>query len=137
SQVDKKWLGAVRLDELDRLTKKDIGTVALELFGTTVVKVRIVEIGVASVVRNLPDAAATMHKNFLKATILWSKGVVVSQVPLAKDGSRVAVVGKYLRHHALLCPRHVTAHDGVPDAGARRGTPSHQGGARGRAGRIN
>ena len=101
-----------------------------------VMKVRIVKVIVSPEVRNLSDPAAAVDQHFLESAILGAKGIAVTQMPFPEDRGAVAVVGEDLRHHHFGSARHVAAHDGMPDARARRVTPGHQCRSRGRAGGI-
>ena len=63
-----------------------------------IVKIGIVELGVAPVVRHLPNATSTVNDGNVETLVLRSEWVIVPEMPFAEDRGEIAVVTQELGH---------------------------------------
>ena len=81
---------AAVFDKFFGFVKPDVRAVASEFFRYAVAEVRVVEIGIAPVVRSLVYAAAAVVNDRVKAPVMWVKWIVVAQVPFAKHAGAIS-----------------------------------------------
>ena len=136
-EIEQERLRPILFDEPHALTEPDVGAVALELFELPVPFVGVIEVVVAPVIRGLPNPAATMPDDILKAPVLRTMRSVVAEVPLADHPGHIAGAGKQVCDRLFVPVHHRAPRTGSVTRPCTGVIAGHQRRARGRAERAD
>ena len=109
-------LSSLSLNKCHRLIKPDIGTVTVKRLFGTVAEIGVVKIVIAPIVRRLTDTAAAVVECLIKASVVWTEGVVIAEMPFPEHTGFIAVASEDIRHRDLVAAEERTSTDGMPHA---------------------
>ena len=102
-------------------------------FGCAVSEICCGEVVVVPVVGDFSNYAAAKAQGFTKSPVKRAIGIVVAQMPFAKDAGAIARVREYVGDGDFVPAHDIPAPQGAPYAGARGISPGHERGSCGRA----
>src|SRR5690606_1215954 len=111
-----------------------IGNIALVFLGCAVVPVGIIKVIVSPIIGSLLYTSPAVAHHLLKATVLRTEWIIVSQMPFTEHAGGVSVLRKHLRQQGFVFKQQGTSGNGMPGSYPVGISSGHQGAARGSAG---
>ncbi len=105
-------------DEFQGLVEPNIGAIALIRSVAFMGPVGIIKIVVAPIIGRIPDTAPAVGHHFLKASILGAIGIVIAQMPLAKNAGDISILDEDVGHANFVLAQQGASADGMPNTGA-------------------
>src|SRR5690606_16600612 len=133
-QVQKKGTVPVVFDEFQAFLEENIGNIALVFLGCAVVPVGIIKVIVSPIIGSLLYTSPAVAHHLLKATVLRTEWIIVSQMPFTEHAGGVSVLRKHLRQQGFVFKQQGTSGNGMPGSYPVGISSGHQGAARGSAG---
>ena len=130
--VAEEW-GFIRLHKLHGFVEPYVCAITGVRFGCAVSEICCGEVVVVPVVWDFSNYAAAKAQGFTKSPIKGAIGIVVAQMPFAKDAGAIARVRKCVGDGDFIPAHDIPAPQSAPYAGARGISPGHECGSRGRA----